>query len=64
MWAVMHLVLVGLAVGALLDMLLRGALACFARCLRLLWGTGLGFGVHLGDGRIVNGLFTCLVGAS
>ena len=55
-WAVMHLVLVRLAVGALLDMLFRGALqvACFARCRRLLGGTGFGF--RLGFTLVTEGL--------
>ena len=54
-WAVMYLVLVRLAVGAPLDMLLRGALqvAYLARRQRLLGGTRLGLRVHLGHGRIV-----------
>ena len=56
-WAVMHLMLVGFAVGTLLSVLLRGVLqvACFVCHRKLLQSTRLGFRVHLGCRRIASG---------
>ena len=57
MRAVIHLVLVGLAVGAFFDMLFRGALqaAYLARLRRFLGVAGFGLEVHFVRGRIVGG---------
>ena len=71
MRAVMHLVLVGLAVGAFPDVLLRGMLqaVCRARFWRPLGGAGLGLRVHLvrrrirsADIRLVPAGMVCFVG--